>query len=72
MLFASYTQELAKAGHPTKFELSDPLVISGLFLGGILPFLFGAIPEGCGIGFTRGRELMNFASAAISREPRAD
>src|SRR5213083_16076 len=42
-LFASYTQELARAGHPTKFELSDPLVISGLFLGGILPFLFGSL-----------------------------
>src|SRR5947209_13915392 len=25
VLFASYTQELARAGHPTKFELSDPL-----------------------------------------------
>ena len=43
VLFASYTQELAKAGHPTKFELSDPLVIAGLFLGGILPFLFGSL-----------------------------
>jgi len=43
VLFASYTQELARAGHPTKFELSDPLVISGLFLGGILPFLFGSL-----------------------------
>ncbi len=43
VLFASYTQELAKAGHPTKFELADPLVIAGLFLGGILPFLFGSL-----------------------------
>src|SRR5213080_540531 len=43
VLFASYTQELAKAGHPTKFELSDPVVIAGLFLGGILPFLFGSL-----------------------------
>jgi K(+)-stimulated pyrophosphate-energized sodium pump len=43
VLFASYTQELARAGHPTKFELSDPLVIVGLFLGGILPFLFGSL-----------------------------
>src|SRR5207253_896507 len=43
VLFASYTQELARAGHPTKFELSDPLVIAGLFLGGILPFLFGSL-----------------------------
>src|SRR2546425_2827339 len=43
VLFASYTQELARARHPTKFELSDPLVIAGLFLGGILPFLFGSL-----------------------------
>jgi K(+)-stimulated pyrophosphate-energized sodium pump len=43
VLFASYTQELARAGHPTTFELSDPRVIAGLFLGGILPFLFGSL-----------------------------
>jgi len=43
VLFSSYTQELARVGHPTKFELSDPLVIVGLFLGGILPFLFGSL-----------------------------
>ncbi len=43
VLFASYTQELARAGHPTTFELSDPRVIVGLFLGGILPFLFGSL-----------------------------
>ena len=43
VLFASYTQELAKAGHPTTFELADPRVIAGLFLGGILPFLFGSL-----------------------------
>ena len=43
VLFASFTQELARAGHTTTFELSDPRVISGLFLGGILPFLFGSL-----------------------------
>jgi K(+)-stimulated pyrophosphate-energized sodium pump len=43
VLFASYTQELARAGQPTTFELSDPRVIVGLFLGGILPFLFGSL-----------------------------
>ena len=43
VLFSSYTEELIKAGHPTKFDLSDPHVIVGLFLGGILPFLFGSL-----------------------------
>src|SRR5256884_6035440 len=43
VLFASYTQELARAGHPTRFELSDPLVIAGLFLGGILPCRCGSL-----------------------------
>jgi len=43
VLFASYTQELTRAGHPTTFELSDPRVIVGLFFGGILPFLFGSL-----------------------------
>jgi K(+)-stimulated pyrophosphate-energized sodium pump len=43
VLFSSYTQELARAGYPTKFDLSDPHVIVGLFLGGILPFLFGSL-----------------------------
>jgi K(+)-stimulated pyrophosphate-energized sodium pump len=43
VLFSSYTQELARAGHSTTFELSDPTVIAGLFLGGILPFLFGSL-----------------------------
>ena len=43
VLFASYTQELARAGHPSTFELSNPRVIVGLFLGGILPFLFGSL-----------------------------
>ena len=43
VLFSSYTQELARAGHTTAFDLSDPRVIVGLFLGGILPFLFGSL-----------------------------
>src|SRR6266576_3691408 len=43
VLFASYTQELTRSGHTTVFSLSDPFVIVGLFLGGILPFLFGSL-----------------------------
>jgi K(+)-stimulated pyrophosphate-energized sodium pump len=43
VLFASYTQELTKHGLNPRFDLSDPYVIVGLFLGGILPFLFGSL-----------------------------
>src|SRR5258708_9443372 len=59
VLFSSYTQELARAGHSTQFELSDPLVIVGLFLGGILPFLFGSLAmlAGGGAGGLVGEEV---------------
>ena len=43
VLFSSYNQELIRAGHKITFELNDPTVIVGLFLGGILPFLFGSL-----------------------------
>src|SRR6266571_2403997 len=43
VLFSSYTEELSKAGHAIAFDLRDPSVIVGLFLGGILPFLFGSL-----------------------------
>src|SRR6266576_3367939 len=43
VLFASYTQELVKAGHAVQFQLTDPTVIAGIFIGGILPFLFGSL-----------------------------
>jgi K(+)-stimulated pyrophosphate-energized sodium pump len=43
VLFSSYTQELAKLGKEVSFTLSDPLVIVGLFIGGLLPYIFGAL-----------------------------
>ena len=43
VLFASYTEEIVKAGKNISFDLSNPYVIVGLFLGGLLPYYFGAL-----------------------------
>jgi K(+)-stimulated pyrophosphate-energized sodium pump len=41
VLFSSYTQELAEFGM-FDFHLDDPKLISGLLIGGLLPYLFGS------------------------------
>ena len=43
ILFDSYTTGLADEGLPTLFSLSDPWVIAGLFIGGLMPFLFSSL-----------------------------
>src|SRR5438034_1258671 len=43
VLFDSYTTGLRDEGLPAIFSLSDAWVIAGLFIGGLMPFLFASL-----------------------------
>jgi len=43
VLFAAYTEDVSHYGLEVSFDLSNPYVVVGLLLGGLLPYLFGAM-----------------------------
>lgn len=42
VLFADYTHKLSDYGMASVFKIDDPNVLAGLFIGGLMPYLFGA------------------------------
>ncbi|MFA4937038.1 MAG: sodium-translocating pyrophosphatase [Patescibacteria group bacterium] len=60
VLFAAYVQEFASHGIQVQFELSNPYLLVGLFIGGLLPYWFGALAM----------EAVGKAAASVVKEVR--
>ena len=43
VLFAAYTQDLIEVGQNIVFSLDKPYVLAGLFIGGLLPYIFSSL-----------------------------
>jgi K(+)-stimulated pyrophosphate-energized sodium pump len=42
-LFGAYVAEIEKMGKKIVFELQDPIVLAGIFIGALLPYIFGSL-----------------------------
>ncbi|HKA13521.1 MAG TPA: sodium-translocating pyrophosphatase [Myxococcota bacterium] len=42
VLFATYLEDLRAAGKPVTFGIGEPLVLAGLFVGAMIPFVFAS------------------------------
>ncbi|RLC37646.1 sodium-translocating pyrophosphatase [candidate division Kazan bacterium] len=61
VLFTAFAEDLARiTGEATEFLLGDPLVLIGLFIGGMLPYLFASLAM----------ETVSKAASAIVKEVR--
>jgi len=60
VLFDAFRQELTQRGHPTSFDLSNPPVLIGLLVGGMMVYLFAALSM----------EAVGRAGAAVVEEVR--
>ena len=67
VLFAAYVEDLGRffPNLDVRFVLQDPYVLVGLFVGGLLPYLFGAMGQLKGLSAKTVRNILQILSSAL-------